>query len=49
MEVEEVSDEELWDCGNRDFFNFSDSDASFKILKITDDSCEEEFDLLRGN
>ena len=49
MFVDEVSEEDLWECGQRDFFNFSDADANFRILKITDDSCEVEQSILRGN
>jgi len=49
MEVDEVPEEDFWETGQRDFFNFSDVDANFRILKITDDSCDEEKCLLRGN
>ena len=49
MEVDEVPEEDFWETGQRDFFNFSDVDANFRILKITDDSCDEEKSLLRGN
>ena len=45
VDFEEFEDED-WEFPERNFFNASDRDANFKMVKISNRFCEEEEEML---
>ena len=46
VDLDEIEDAD-WEFPDRDFFNASDREAPFKMIRITNRHCEEEEEMMK--